>query len=88
MAEAPTHTKGTMSLDARTIAMVVAFLVGGGGVGAGTSIIGGSGVQERVERLSLDVKELTRAVDLLSDQRGLLVDHEARIRRLEEKRTR
>lgn len=86
---------GAITFDVRTIGMAVLFLLGGGASGIGTSMLGGSGVKEQIEKLADQVAALTRPVDGLAAEgrsterehttyREELADHESRIRKLEQ----
>lgn len=80
---------GPFSIDARTLAMAALFLVGGTGAGAGTSLLGGSGVKEELVALRREVAELKISVERRTDSdeiyRRSIDDHEKRIRALERK---
>lgn len=80
---------GGLRIDHKTLAMAALFLVGGAGTGAGTSLLGGHGVEEKMDRLTEKVEMLARAVERRTDAdeiyRSRIDDHEKRIRDLERK---
>lgn len=95
----PPVAPASIPIDARTIGMAVLFLFGGGLTGAGTSMLGGSGIAEKIEKLVTDVQALQRSVDNFSAESRsierahdgyqlMLADHEKRLRDIESKRNR
>lgn len=86
MADETEKTAALLGMDAKTLIMAAMFLIGGGATSAGTSLLGGNRIEDRVESLSKEVQELTRSVDKLATEKDRSDDHEIRLRRLEEER--
>lgn len=79
-------------IDAKTIGLVLAVLLGSGGAGTVSSIVGGSGLKDEVGDLKRSVDGLrTDILSLKGDRaaaeiyRQRIEDHETRLRKLEEK---